>query len=540
MIHPDEMVLSTYIDDALEGTPRNELEAHLVRCRECRTRVVALRDESAFLGNVLKGRTKPVQASAPVPETEASVALGVPIAIAAVAMVFAVAGAILEAQMPGGLDLFNPLRLKGAYEMVFDSIFFLRDAAPGLVEFLLALGAMASVSALLSFGAGLLYRHLFGATVALALCVAWMGPHPVSAVEMFIDEDTHIAAGETIEGSIVITGDRARIDGTVTGDVIAMTERLQIPGRIEGNLYVFTRDLDLSGTVEGSVHTVSERARIDGAIEGSLMAVTGNFTLTQEGHVARDAWLLLEAGVLDGTFRRDVLLGGGQFEISGAIERNLDVRFVDEGILRSGARIGGDLDVWTSGHHEFERDPNAKIGGEERVHEGRKHHQRYLDAYLEPGLYIAHAISFAAAFAFGLFIYALLPRAFEVGIQTSRDFFRSLLMGFVLLLVPPCVIVLLGLTLVGLPIAVLAGFLYITLLYGAELLVGVWLGRTLLGREDGESLWSFGRVFFVGLAAVSVASHLPFIGPPVAILCVLVGLGLVFDRARRLPLTLRA
>ena len=124
--------------------------------------------------------------------------------------------------------------------------------------------------------------------------------------------------------------------------------------------------------------------------------------------------------------------------------------------------------------------------------------------------------------------------------RTSRDFFRNLGMGFVLLLVPPCAIVLVGLTLVGLPAAVLATFLYVTCLYGAELLVGVWLGRTLMGREDGESLWSFGKVFFIGLATVGVVSHLPFVGPPIAVISLLVGLGLVFERARRLPLFARA
>ena len=151
-----------------------------------------------------------------------------------------------------------------------------------------------------------------------------------------------------------------------------------------------------------------------------------------------------------------------------------------------------------------------------------------------------HAISFSAAFAFGLLIYALLPGVYEVGIRTSRDFFRNLLMGFVLLVVPPCAIALVGLTLVGLPAAVLTGFVYITCLYGAELLVGVWLGRTMLGREEGGSLWAFGRVFFVGLLTVSVVSHVPFVGPPIAVISLLVGLGLVFERARQLPVFSRA
>lgn len=537
--HPDEVLLTRYVDDALEGAPRNELEAHLVGCRECRARIVALRDESAFLGDVLHERERLKHVREPVPQTEADVAVGLPMAIAAATVVFGVVSALLESRIPGGLDLFNPLRLKGAYEMVFDFVFFVRDAAPGIIELLVSLGAVVSVSALLSFGVGLLYRRLFDVAAGVLLALLLLPGAPANATRVIVDEEVHIARGEVVEESMVLTGDRGRIDGTVKGDVVAMVEHLQITGRIEGNLYVFSRDLDLTGSVGGTLHTVSQRGRVDGRVEGSCMAVSALFTVTAEGRCERDAWLLLAAGILDGSFGQDVLLGGRDIELGGEVEGNLDVRLVEETTIRSSARIAGDVDVWQGEDDVFELDPGAAVAGEVRLHEGGDPVRTSLVDRIRPRLLVAHAIAFAASLIFGLLLYALLPGIFDVGIRTSRDFFRNLLMGLVLLVVPPFAIAATGLTLVGLPIAVLASFVYITCLYGAELLVAMWVGRTLLGHEAEASLWSFGRVFFVGVAIVFVLAHLPFVGKPIALLSLLTGLGLVFERARRLPIFAR-
>ena len=87
-------------------------------------------------------------------------------------------GFLLETRMPGGLDLLNPLRLKGAYEMAFDLIFMLRDRAPGTLELAASIGVVAGVSAMLTLGVSALYRHVYG-TAALVLMAALAGgPRP--------------------------------------------------------------------------------------------------------------------------------------------------------------------------------------------------------------------------------------------------------------------------------------------------------------------------------------------------------------------------
>ncbi len=45
---------------------------------------------------------------------------------------------------------------------------------------------------------------------------------------------------------------------------------------------------------------------------------------------------------------------------------------------------------------------------------------------------------------------------------------------------------------------------------------------------------AFGRSFFVGLLILAVVSHIPFVGPPIAIVATLIGAGLVFEYGRGL------
>ena len=109
---PSRTICLLYAERELDGSALRETEAHLVDCRACRARVVALREESTLLGDVLRSERERARADAAAAAPEPGVALGVPLAIAAVPRPAAVASALLDVRLPGALDLLNPRRLK--------------------------------------------------------------------------------------------------------------------------------------------------------------------------------------------------------------------------------------------------------------------------------------------------------------------------------------------------------------------------------------------------------------------------------------------
>jgi cytoskeletal protein CcmA (bactofilin family) len=529
---PGEAVLARYADRELHGDALHALESHLVGCRDCRSRVVALQSESLWLADVLRERERRhALHAADEPTREPGVAMGLPLAIAGATAVVAVGGALLESHLPGGLDVLNPMRLLGVTDMAFDLVFMLRARAPGLLELAFAVAIVASVSALLSFAAGALYRRVFGAAAVL-LCL--LAPFRGGAFELrhVHHGDVRIEAGQTENGALVVSSETFELDGVVDGDLFVAADRVSIAGEVRGNVYAFARNFELSGRVTGSLVGLIETTEIDGKLDGTLYALSDRVRLAPEGRVARDLAAISNDVVLAGAVGRDVFFGGERLELRGAVGRNVEARWrVERLALRDGARIGGDLDAWLARPEALERAPGAQVAGAVRPHEVESARQRYLDIYRDPWFWTLHAVGFVAAFLFGLLVYRLAPRLLAFDVSTAREFFGALGRGFVVLVVTPVALALLALTLVGIPIAVLGFFALLTSIYLAEIVVACAVGRWLAPPKT-PSLFDFGRSLLVGLAALVVAEHIPFVGVPVTAVALLVGLGAVAARAR--------
>lgn len=416
--------------------------------------------------------------------------------------------------------------------MAFDLAFLLRDRAPGLIELALSLGGLASVSALLTFAAGVLYRRVYGATAIALIALAGAAAEPASALTLRIDEETRVGVSEVIEESMLLTGDGVHVDGVVKGDIIAAADRVTITGTIEGSLYVVSRDLEITGTVEGNVLGAVEHTRIDGVVKGSVYELGETHHLGADGVVERDLSLMGERGVLGGRVGRDVVFTGDELELRSYIGRNVEIFAAERVTLRDGVRIEGDLDAAIEDESVIERAPGARIGGEVRIRPPESLHESYWAAYRNPAVYLVHAITLVAAFLFGLLLYTLAPRIFAVDLRTAPQFFRSLGYGFLGAVATPIAIVAFALTVVGIPIAVLALFIFVVAIYASEIVVACWVGTTLLPRDD-DGYYAFSRALATGLILITIASHIPFVGPPIAVVTALVGLGLLSEQVRR-------
>ena len=527
---PSAMTCLLYAEGELAGSPLREMEGHLVGCRDCRTRVMALREEGALLGEVLRGELHHT-APAAVAVDARGIALGIPLAVGAVTIALAAAGALLDARLPGAFDLLHPRRLKGAVEMAFDVIFMLRESAPGLVELGFAVGVVASISALGSFLVSSASRRWFGGAALIALAFA-AAPEPARALLVHRGSDYRVATGERVTESVLTRGaDRVDVDGAIDGDLIAMAERVTVRGQITGSLYVFCRELEITGTVGGAVHAISEHVRIEGTVRGGAYALVESLTLTSTSRLSGDLGAISEEVVAEGSVARDLYVDGERLDIRGSVGRHVSSHWLDELTLRDGARVGGNVDVLLPKGRAIERAAGARVEGEVRAGVLESPREHYLDHYRSWHFYVYHLLFFTAAFVFGLIVYQISPVIFRGAIADGSQLLRTLATGFVVLVVLPIAMIAAALTIIGIPTAIAALFAYILALYTADLVVGAWLGAMLVPPAD-ESLFEFGKSLAAGLAILSAVSIVPFLGPPAGVVALLLGLGLLSDRAR--------
>jgi cytoskeletal protein CcmA (bactofilin family) len=401
-----------------------------------------------------------------------------------------------------------------------------------MVDFGLSIAVTASVAALITFVANALIRRATGpASLGIALVAALfaMAQPGRAAVDLRFDQAVHVAEDETIERTLVVTGDSLVVDGTVKGNVVAFSERVAVRGVIEGELFSAGRELELSGEVKGNVHAFGEQARIAGKVDGSAFIGFDRVTITGEAEIDEDAGIVTGRLLHEGRVGRDLTTGAALAELRGAIGRHAE--FWGERLeARSGGSVAGDFTAHVRDAEDVQLDDGYQVAGATDVRVGDRV-PHVMSHYRDPSFYLWRVVWLAAAFVVGLLLHTMAPWLLGGGLTTGAEFFRTLGFGFALLVLVPVALVLLALTVVGVPLAVIGVAAYAVGWYLAGIAVAALVGRAVT-RPASDSRRDFGLALLAGLVLVAIAYHLPWIGGLLHFLGLLLGFGLLFERGR--------
>jgi cytoskeletal protein CcmA (bactofilin family) len=306
-----------------------------------------------------------------------------------------------------------------------------------------------------------------------------------------------IAAAETRAGGTVIVGPDETIDGLEAfgGDVTVL-------GTVDGDLSGFAGSVTIAGNVTGSVDVAAGSLHVEGTVGGDVEAGAGSVTIARDGVVAGNLDVGAGAVSIDGTVLGNARIGadlitlGPTAHLAGNLDYDGDLRG------RDAARIDGAVT----------QDPDLEVGG-------------FLSSTPLAGVGDAlfSAYFFLVNLLMGALLLLLFPR-FTAGLTSdSRDRpGRTSLAGIVAFLGVPVGLVVVGLTIVGLPFSLLgvAGYvlaLWIGAVYG-RLVVGAWL----LDLVDREGRW---LALVVGLLVIELVRRVPVLGGLAELFVLVLGLG---------------
>jgi len=306
---------------------------------------------------------------------------------------------------------------------------------------------------------------------------------------------TVVESGETVSGISGIYG-TIIIEGTVTGDVSG----------VAGDIVV--RE---GGVIEGNLEAAAGNIRISGTIEGDVSSGAGAIHLTR-------------TGVVDG----NVDAGAGEVRIDGRIGGDAaigaeTIRLGDEATIEGSLTYDGDL----LGNRDA-------VAGE--ITRDRSLGPGLIDDFQPFASWIFAVNAFIFNFLLGALLLGLFPR-FSDGIadRVAANPLRSGLAGLAAFIGIPLLLVLVAITIVGIPISIGGLFLFlfvvwIGVVYG-RFAVGYWL----LSLADIENRWG---ALLVGLVLGVVLHQIPFVGGLLNFIIFLLGLGAfitaVYTRRRRL------
>ncbi|WP_435147937.1 bactofilin family protein [Halobaculum sp. P14] len=308
-----------------------------------------------------------------------------------------------------------------------------------------------------------------------------------------------VAAGETVDGTLDAVGGTVVVYGTVDGDVNAVGGTVQIAP---------------SGVVTGDLLGSGGAVTIEGRVDGDVDVGAGAFALRESGVVG--GALDVGAGdvVIDGAVAGDVRIGADRVRIGPTAAVGGSVTYDSDDFAYAGSGVAGTVSRADLGYGGSVVGFDGGPGG----------------LFAVPS-WVGVAYRTLAHLALGALFVLVAPKfAADVRDAGLTDAARSGGIGLLALVGVPLALVLVAVTVIGIPLALLGGAAYALLLWAGLVLgaytFGAWALRA--ADADSDSAW---RALAVGLLVVALTQFVPG-GGLLRLALTLVGVGAVVTVVR--------
>src|SRR5437660_6528958 len=513
-----EQMCSIFVDGELAVDEARRLRDHLATCQRCRELVDALRAENRVLGESL--HELPEEAADPVgfPRLRLSRVWGDLAALAAVLALVSVFSAWVDKlRIPEALEWLNPFSADGLTNLIFNlSYYFAHGGTAMLADYAAVVGGL---FLLLGGGALLLGRrwrlHQPGLRLLIVLLTLSL---PSFALERRHAEFVTVAANETVDDTLLATGNTVGVEGVVNGDLLVFGRTVEVRGTVKGDLVSFAKRTVVSGSVEGHIYNFSQSLDLDGQLGHSIYGWTQSLHVDNRGHVGDG--IVVGAGdfILEGEVKRSVTIFTSNADVSGSIGRDLTMAGGSL-TLTTTARLGGNLSARVRHLRDVHIADGATIEGKRDIQVRVRKSQ-----FRRAGFYFRQAVWLASAMLVGWLSLVLFPGFVQASTQAVGSGWRSLGLGVGVLAGVPVAIVVAAITLVGIPLSFMLFAAYLAAIYLAKIWVGAFLGRILL-RPTGATKHDWLLGLLLGLLILTIVGFIPYVGGLVRLGMVCLGLG---------------
>ncbi|RQH00756.1 bactofilin family protein [Natrarchaeobius oligotrophus] len=322
-------------------------------------------------------------------------------------------------------------------------------------------------------------RALFLVVLAVALC-ATIPATAAAQSESQVSGTVVVEEGETVDELEAFAG-TVVVEGTVTGDVSVVAGNVRIDGDVGGDLEAASGSVTIAGSVDGDVE-----------------AAAGNVELVEGATVGGD-----------------LSAGAGSIAIDGSIDGNVaagadTIRLGDEAAIAGDLRYGGDL-VGNTDAVAGEIREDTSVGVD-------------LTPTVQPiASWLFSLYVLGMNLLLGAALLALFPR-FSDGVagRVANDPLRTGVVGVGALVGVPILLIAIAITVVGIPLSFLGGLgfalaIWIGIVYG-RYAIAAWL----LSAVGVENRW---LALVAGLVAGALVVQIPYLGNPINLVVLLLGLG---------------
>ncbi len=336
----------------------------------------------------------------------------------------------------------------------------------------------------------------------------------------------NIEINEKILGVTFILGNNVNVNEAIDGTVFIFANGINVRNNINGDLMCFGNNIQIEGEVDGNAYFFGQSLNFNGKSTRDLFAFAANIIVSDKAEVLRDIFIGTGNGSINGKIGRNLSSYSGDTNIKGTIGG--DVHIEGNMFIDSNSEIKGSL---TQKNDKEDAVNNAKVLGEKKfIYNATREKETYS---MQNRIYnvVKSLIYFVVVgILIWLIIIFLFPSFIEKGVNLLDRPLQTIGIGAIILIAAPVATIITFITVVGIPIGIIALILYGVLIYLSSFITCVVLANYIARKFN---LRSFHNNFWYVLATlmvVGIMQRLPFINIFIGIFCVCVGFGVVFYR----------
>ncbi|MEI7452293.1 MAG: polymer-forming cytoskeletal protein [Candidatus Falkowbacteria bacterium] len=311
------------------------------------------------------------------------------------------------------------------------------------------------------------------------------------AFEVRSGDSVYIPKDQIISGNFYTAASNLTIDGQILGDVICAGQNVVINGKVDGDVICAAQSLNINGEVNGNVRVAGNNIDINGAVARNVNLMSATALISANAKVGRDILLAVDKSEFRGTVGGSIYGAANNLLVAGTVGDGINVKIGQYNgdkntglIIADGAKVAGNVTYSSEQEAKINKD---NVGGQI---------VRQAESQARPNLFLAYIMSqFYAIFSallVGLIIVSLWRKTtIKITDRIKTDHWASIGWGFILFFVSPIICIILALTVIGIPLALILAGLWLLANFACKLLTAIFIGRLIfkkLKQKESEKL----------------------------------------------------
>jgi cytoskeletal protein CcmA (bactofilin family) len=348
-------------------------------------------------------------------------------------------------------------------------------------------------------------KYYFSAVI-LALII-FLAPLSTEATSLKNEKNFYLSAGETISGNLYIISQNIVIDGEVQGDVIALASSILINGRIEGDLIAAASKTEINGEINGSTRLAGEALNINGQVARNVNFAGKNLVLGESGEIG---WDLLNSALstkIFGLVNANVYNANGELIITGQVKGNIH---------------------YSEQTNLLEEEGSSVLGSLYQVKKAEKENNGVFNWWQ---ILIYKII---ATFLIALLIFKLNKKWLLNGkLNAQHRPWRSLALGLAFFVLSPLLSIILLVTFIGAPLALIIMLLWLVAILIAKAFASFYIGTEIIKYLPNKYQKNDLLLLLIGSTFLFAVLLIPFINIYLSILINAFVLGTIIINIRK-------